>query len=87
MKLREILDTVQKIYPFDKIDIEYLTYDPYGEDTCFGYCDAKKDGDTYIITPHDGDSYSLDDELVKYEIFTDECDDTLICVWFEGEWI
>lgn len=87
MKLREILDTVQKIYPFDEIDIEYLTYDPYGEDTCFRYCGAKKDGDTYIITPHDGDSYSLDDELVKYEIFTDEDDDTLICVWFEGEWI
>lgn len=27
MKLREILDTVQKIYPFEEIVIEYLTYD------------------------------------------------------------
>lgn len=87
MKLREILDTVQKIYPFDEIGVNYRTFDPDGEDMCFGYCSAKRDGDTYIITPFDGDDYSLDDEMVKYEIFTDECDDTEICVWFEGEWI
>lgn len=61
-------------------DIDYILYE---EDTLFGYC--RWDGRNLIS--EDGDSYDLDDEIVKWEIriFNEE---PFIVYWEKtGEWL
>ena len=61
-------------------DIDYILYE---EDVLFGYC--RWDGSNLIS--EDGDSYDLDDEIVKWEIriFNEE---PFIVYWEKtGEWL
>ena len=80
---------VKDIMPANPINImvrvflpEYLCDCPE-EDTLFGYC--AWDGEKLIS--HDGDSYDLNDEIVKWEIrvFNEE---PFIVYWEKtGEWL
>lgn len=76
MKLR---DLCLPDYPIDTI--QYRCYGPAPEcaDMMFGYCrwTGKE------LQSMDGDSYSLDDEIIKYEWFGEH----LLIVYFEAQWI
>lgn len=73
MKLREIVGT------HNYNTITYRTNGPFEEDDVFaGAC-------SYIngkLKPLDDDSYSLDDEIIKFE-----GDDNSLTVWYKSEWI
>lgn len=76
MKLRDLC------IPDQAIDtIQYRCYGPAPdyEDMMFGYCrwTGKE------LESIDGDSYSLDDEIIKYE----QIDEHLLIVYFEAQWI
>jgi len=60
--------------------IEYRTYLPDGTDVLAGYCCYKNNE----LIPLDGDTYSLNDELLKYST-----SQTIkyITVWYESKWI
>lgn len=73
MKLKDIL-------PNHYVNIQVRTYDPDGEDMMFGYCHWTG---TELISG-DGDSYSIEEEVSKYEF--DE-DGKKLTYWFEAEWI
>lgn len=71
MKLKDIL-------PDHYINIQARTADPWGDDMLFGYCHwTGKE-----LVSDDGDSYSIEEEIVKYEF-----DDYGLAYWFESEWI
>lgn len=57
MKLKNILDD-------EDCYITYRTTGPHGEDILFGYCywDGEK------LKSKDGNSYSVEDEITKYEL-------------------
>ena len=57
MKLKDILPN----YPLENIEVR--TNNPFGEDMLFGFCSWTV---TDLIS-EDGDSYYLDEEIVKYE--------------------
>ena len=71
MKLKDIL-------PAHYINIQARTYGPNGEDMLFGYCHWTS---TELVSD-DGDNYSIEEEIVKYEF-----DDYGLVYWFESEWI
>lgn len=71
MKLKDIL-------PDHYINIQSRTYDPWGEDMLFGYCHWTG---TELVSD-DGDSYSIEEEVIKYEF-----NDYGLSYWFEPEWI
>ena len=71
MKLKDIL-------PNYRVNIEVRTTDPFGEDILFGYCHWTG---TELISD-DGDSYSIEEEVVKYEF-----GEFGLIYWFEPEWI
>ena len=73
MRLRDILPD----YSIE--DIGVRTNDPWGGDMLFGYCHWTG---TELISG-DGDNYSLDDEIVKYE-FDEEKKE--LTYWIESEW-
>lgn len=73
MKLKDIL-------PNHPVDIQVRTNDPFGEDMWFGCCHWTG---TELISG-DGDSYSIDDEVYKYEF---DKDGYSLTYWFEGNWI
>lgn len=52
------------------------------EDTLFGYCfwDGNK------LIPHDNDSYSLDDEIEKHEIWQNH-NEAYLVYWIKTEWM
>ena len=72
MKLKDILPE----QPVKRIMVR--TYGPDGEDMLFGYC--MWTGRNLISL--DGDSYSIEEEIVKY-VF----DEYGLIYWFESEWI
>lgn len=73
MKLKDILPN----YPLENIEVR--TNNPFGEDILFGFCSW-----TGIdLISEDGDSYYLDEEIVKYEF--DEKNKELI-YWIVSEW-
>lgn len=83
MKLRDILPKE----PIDTIMVRVFlpkhVCDFEGEDTLFGYCGW--DGENLIS--HDGDSYHLDDEIVKYT-FDTGIDGVGLIYWEKtGEWV
>lgn len=71
MKLKDIL-------PNHRVNIEVRTTDPFGEDMLFGYCHWTG---TELVSD-DGDSYSTEEEVVKYKF-----GDFGLIYWFEGTWI
>ena len=71
MKLKDIL-------PNHHINIQARTYSPDGEDMLFGYCHWTG---TELVSD-DGDNYSVEEEVAKYEF-----DDWGLVYWFESEWI
>ena len=72
--------TLRDILPKHSIEtIMERGYDPEGEDILLGYC--KWDGQNLI--PLDGDSYSLDVEVLSYEY---ETDGTLV-FWTPVTWL
>jgi hypothetical protein len=72
--LKDILPS----YPLRNIEVR--TYDPFGDDTLFGYCHWTG---TELISG-DGDNYYLDEVVLKYEFDEDKKHFTY---WFESEWI
>ena len=89
MKLRDILLNINNIIQLEEdfpLEIKVRTNDPFGGDMFFGLCswDGKN------LKSEDGDSYSLDDEVIKYEIGFDFREDYYpyyMTYWFESEWI
>ena len=71
MKLKDIL-------PNHYINIQSRTYDPDGADMLFGYCHWTG---TELVSD-DGDSYSVEEEVIKYEF-----NEYGLAYWFESEWI
>lgn len=81
--------TVKDILPANSISIMVRVFLPEhivdfpNEDTLFGYCEW--DGEKLIS--HDGDSYELDDEIVKWEVHVYD-NEPYIVYWLKtGEWI
>ena len=79
MRLGDLIKSIDENY----ITIEYRTYTPGGEDILAGYC--RWNGMQLISM--DGDSYSLDDEITKYEINVNTHDKILLTVWYESSWV
>lgn len=69
---------LKDILPDHYINIQSRTYDPDGEDVLFGYCYWTG---TELVSG-DGDSYSLEEEVLKYEF-----NEYGLAYWFESEWI
>ena len=88
MKLRDILLNVNKIIQFEEeypLEIIVRTNSPFdGEDMLFGFCSW----DGYDLISEDGDSYDLDDEVVKYELHADFSKENpyYLIYWFKSEW-
>lgn len=71
MKLKDIL-------PDHHINIMARTTDPWGDDLLFGYCHWTG----MELVSDDGDSYSIEEAIVKYEF-----NDYGLTYWFESKWI
>ena len=69
------------------IPITYRTYGTDGEELLAGFC-RYENGE---IIPCDGDSYSLDDQIIKYSMDLDDDENgnmkMQLTVWYESEWI
>ena len=65
--------------PIDTIQYRCYGPAPIFEDMVFGYC--RWTGSELISL--DGDSYSLDDEIIKYQFI----DEDFLVIYFEAEWI
>lgn len=63
--------------PIDTIEVR--TYDPSGDDMLFGYC--RWTGSELIS--EDGDSYSVDEEVEKWEYNEEK---NWLTYWFAAEW-
>ena len=70
---------LKDILPDRPCQITYRTFLPWNEDTLAGLC--RWDGKELISL--DGDTYSTDDRILKYE--TDP--DGSLTVWYESQWI
>lgn len=64
------------------IYVDYRTYTPDGEDIFTGACVITNTGD---IVSLDHDTYSMNDEFIKYEI--QPGDDNILVCWYESEWL
>lgn len=73
MKLKDIIPN----YPLENIEVR--TNNPFSEDILFGFCSWTG---TDLIS-EDGDSYYLDEEIVKYEF--DKKNKELI-YWIKSKW-
>ena len=80
MKLRDILPRNNDI----PLKIIVRTYDPFGEDMLFGFC-RWENGE---LISEDGDSYDLDDEVIRFEMTynPNKFCEYLLTYWFESEW-
>ena len=72
MKLKDILSNS----PIDKIEVR--TNDPFGDDMLFGFC---RWTGTELVSL-DGDNYSIEDEITKYEF-----EEYGLTYWIESEWV
>ena len=88
MKLRDILLNIDKIIEYKEdyvLPIQVRTNDPFGGDMLFGFCNW--DGES--LNSEDGDTYSLDDEVVKYELIVNFYENSypyILTYWFNSEW-
>lgn len=81
-KLKEVLELYGIRSPDDTIGIMYRTYDPDGEDVFTGYC-RFINGELFAT---DGGVYSLEDELVDWDIRPSSDGNEYLNVWYESEW-
>lgn len=58
-------------------EIMVRTFDPFGEDILFGFCSW----DCRSLISLDGDYYSINEVVVKYE-----WDGDVLVYWIESEW-
>lgn len=72
-----VRDAVESLNLSEKLVI-YRTYGPNDEDMFVGLC--KYDGKDLI--PYDGDSYSLDDEIIGFKL-----DKKYLTVWYKSKWL
>lgn len=82
--MREILLRMSEEINIDGLEIMYRTYTRDGLDILCGYCKYDEQKDKLI--PMDGDSYSLSDKMIKYELNT-QVNYPYLMVWYESEWI
>ena len=68
---------------FEHGDVEYRTYGPTHEEIWIGT--ALYNGNELI--PYDGDNYSLNDEIDKFEVKHPEGIDDYMVVWYESNWV
>ena len=83
MTVRDVL----KFYNlFDsRCDIMYRTIGPYHEDIFVGVC--RYDGENKLVKPLDGDSYSLDDEVIDFALEHDKDGDPYLIIWdWSDDW-
>ena len=73
MRIKDIVNYIDE----NDITIEYRTYTPDGYDILTGYC--RWNGMQLI--PLDGDTYSLNDEIIKYKISIGRNDKILLTIW------
>ena len=68
----------------ENTDIMYRTNSPVEaeEDMLMGYCRYENGN----LTSLDGDSYCLDDEIIRHEMSKDDSDNEYLVVWIENEW-
>ena len=67
----------------DVIPIMYRTYSPDGEDILAGYCRWER-GE---VISEDGDTYSLNDEIIKADTWRHvDTDIAWLVVWYESKW-
>lgn len=86
MKLIDIINKESDKLNYET-QIEYRTYVPDvpdGTDIFTGYCVINKAGE---IVASDGDIYSKDDEITKYEVCTTEDGEVYLECYYESEWI
>lgn len=86
--LKDILHMISISYPqiHYPLTIMYrvtVKVDGVEEDTLAGYCEYN--GNELVSL--DGDSYSLDDELIAYSIFKTDTNEFLLSVTYEGEFV
>ena len=68
------------------VTIQYRTIDPDKNDLFAGICHY--DRDSGELFSDDGDIYDLNDEIIKYEMYTDPMSgEQYLIVWYESEWI
>ena len=89
MKLKDILLNIDKIIEYKEdyvLPIQARTNSPFeGEDMLFGFCSW--DGEN--LKSEDGDSYSLDEEVIKYELIVNFYESSypyILTYWFNSEW-
>lgn len=84
MTLEEIIEKEE----FDVRDqdgniyVEYRTYTPDGEDIFTGICTVTSSDKIISL---DGDTYSMNDEFIKYAVIPTQLGKGLCC-WYESEW-
>ena len=78
MIMRRMINEIKRYTSGHYINIMARTTDPWGDDLLFGYCHWTG---TELVSD-DGDSYSVEEEVVKYEF-----DDYGLAYWFESKWI
>ena len=62
----------------DSVEVEYRTFTPDGQDMFTGMAEYKN-GQLYSL---DGDNYSLDDQVSRWEY-----GNNILTVWYESRWI
>ena len=84
MKLINAIIFEYQEYNFNSVKVEYRTDTPWEKDTLTGWCWVEKVGNRFEITHSDGDNYSLDDEILKYEF---DFENNVLTIWYECKWI
>ena len=79
MKLKQIVDMIDKNIPY----IAYRTIISIDSDDVDLFTGACRWNDGRLI-PLDGDNYSLNDEIKKYEY---DKDNNILVVWYDSEWM
>ena len=85
-KTMKLIDIINK--ETDKLNyethVDYRTFAPDGTDIFTGYCVVNKAGE---IIASDGDTYSIEDEFIKYKVCVSPGDEVYLECWYESEWI
>lgn len=84
-KLREVIDEIKMSDNETRLSITYRTYTPDGDDILAGHCFW--DIVSHKLISSDGDSYSLDDELINSECYFDAFSGKhYLVVWYQSDW-
>lgn len=79
----DTLTRVKDIVPAFPIECMVRVFTPDGSDELFGYCywDGK------ALIPHDGDCYSLEDEIVQWEEYPVYNGTKYLVYWLNVDWV